>query len=126
MADSALPTTSARTDLPVFEPPPKAGAISGVPTVENAAGLPRSSVERRFFTYSEAGLIFGRSPRTIRLWVAEGHLRAAKLGRGRLIPLSEILRLSDGLGAPEPQKAATPASTDEYETEGDTHVYKNI
>jgi hypothetical protein len=66
-------------------------------------------LKRQFFSYHEAGLIFGRSARTIRLWVLQGHLRANRMGRARQIPLAEILRLSEGAQTPVAIDSATHA-----------------
>jgi hypothetical protein len=48
----------------------------------------------RFYCYHEAALIFGKSPRTIRLWVKNGRLKAIKIDRIRLIPDTEIIRMT--------------------------------
>jgi excisionase family DNA binding protein len=66
------------------------------PTVVSSADRPavKPSAEPLFLTYAQVARIFGRSPRTVRLWVASGRLHAIRIGRARLIPRAEIERLA--------------------------------
>lgn len=81
-----------------------AAAFDQIEAAANALGP-----VKKFLTYAEAGRIFGRSPRTVRLWVASGHLRAIRIGRARLIPLAEIERLALG-DAPAVPASDAPAA----------------
>ncbi len=50
----------------------------------------------RFYPYAEVAKMFGRSTRTVRLWVASGRLKAIKIGAAPFIPDAEIQRLQRG------------------------------
>lgn len=51
---------------------------------------------QRFFTLSEAGKIFRKTPRTMRWWADTGRIRTVKIGTTRFITEAEIQRLQAG------------------------------
>ena len=51
---------------------------------------------QRFFTLSQAGKIFGKTPRTMRWWADTGRVRTVKIGVARFITETEIERLQRG------------------------------
>ena len=51
---------------------------------------------RRFFSLSEAGKIFGKTPRTMRWWADTGRIRTVKIGPSRFVTEAEIQRLQGG------------------------------
>ncbi|NNM57538.1 MAG: helix-turn-helix domain-containing protein [Acidocella sp.] len=51
---------------------------------------------QRFFTLSQAGKIFGKTPRTMRWWADTGRVRTVKIGAARFITEAEIERLQRG------------------------------
>ncbi|WBO60408.1 MULTISPECIES: helix-turn-helix domain-containing protein [unclassified Acidocella] len=71
------------------------------PDDSTITAMPAAMPAAQYLTYAEAARIFGRSPRTIRYWVAQGHLRAIRIGHARLIPFSEIQRLGNAPALPE-------------------------
>ena len=48
-----------------------------------------------FFTLSQAGKIFGKKPRTMRLWADTGRIRTIEIGRSRHVTKAEIQRLQN-------------------------------
>jgi hypothetical protein len=106
------PPSSARLTLWTSDSPEDPNEDVGI-TPQEADDHDRAALSiplnRRFYSYHEAGLIFGRSARTIRWWVRLGHLDANRMGRARLIPLAEILRLSEGAQTPVTTNSATHA-----------------
>jgi excisionase family DNA binding protein len=65
----------------------------------------------QFFSYAQTAEIFGKSPRTIRLWVKLGHLNATRIGGARLISEAEIRRLAGGT-APAATDVTTPSTSE--------------
>jgi excisionase family DNA binding protein len=59
-------------------------------------GAHEQPVPPRFYPYAEVAKMFGRSTRTVRLWVASGRLKAIKIGAAPFIPDTEIQRLLTG------------------------------
>jgi hypothetical protein len=51
---------------------------------------------QRFFNLSQAGKIFGKTPRTMRWWADTGRVRTIKIGASRFITEAEIQRLLTG------------------------------
>src|SRR5687767_11634450 len=68
--------------------PHTTSAAHVVPTPSHAPRPP----ERLTFSYGEAARAAGLSPRTIWAACASGDLRAARIGRRRLIPRDELVR----------------------------------
>lgn len=60
-----------------------------------AAASPTASPQRLALSYGEAARAVGCSPRTIWSACASGDLRAARVGRRRLIPVAELRRWLD-------------------------------
>jgi excisionase family DNA binding protein len=44
----------------------------------------------RMFSIAEIAEMFGRAPRTIRSWIADGRLQAVKIGHAVFIPQAQI------------------------------------
>jgi excisionase family DNA binding protein len=67
----------------------------------------------QFFSYAQTAEIFGKSPRTIRLWVKLGHLNATRIGGARLISEAEIRRLAGGTAPAATDVTTTSTSSSE-------------
>ena len=64
----------------------------------------------RFMPIAEAAALFGRSPRTIRWWLAERRLPFITIGKAKFIPRAAIGRLMDGSGEESGTEAETGSS----------------
>jgi excisionase family DNA binding protein len=51
-----------------------------------------------FLSFAQVAAMFGRSPRTVRWWVASGRLPHIKIGGAKFIPRAAIDRLIGGFG----------------------------
>ena len=61
----------------------------------------------RMFTMAEIAEMFGRAPRTIRSWIADGRLQAVKVGNAVFVPQAQIDTL---LSTPNTPKQRSPKS----------------
>jgi excisionase family DNA binding protein len=61
----------------------------------------------------EAGEMLSIAPRTIRAWIKSGRIRAVRLGRRVLVPVSELHRLIQDR-PPEPANDDSPGYIDPY------------
>ena len=71
---------------------------------------------RQVFSIAEVAELFGRSPRTIRDWIARGLLRPVRVGRSVFILKAHVDALLTGSRVTEhdPNAAADPESSQGY------------
>jgi excisionase family DNA binding protein len=63
-----------------------------------AAGrVPARPDPRMFMSIAEVAALFGRAPRTVRWWLAEGRLPVVRVGRAKFIPRAAVERLVGGM-----------------------------
>jgi excisionase family DNA binding protein len=90
--------------------------------------MPRSSTDpqhlgQQVLSTADVAEVFGRSPRTIRDWVARGLLQPVRVGRSVFIPKVQVDALLTGLPVTE-QDPSTAA--DQAPSQGDTTNSKSI
>ena len=93
-------STRVQETLPDAEGSPPAGDAQDASWVKgscDAAGVAAVMARpkpTRFYSLAEVGEMFGRAPRTIRHWIAQGHLKRTKVGNAMFISEHDI----DALG----------------------------
>jgi excisionase family DNA binding protein len=66
------------------------------PTDPPAAAVEATALPRlRLLSIAEVADIFGRSPRTVRLWLKQGRLPIVRIGRAPFVPETAIDRLTE-------------------------------
>lgn len=87
--------SAASPDLSGLEPLHRPTVANGADLLTDAEQAPASSLPAtrelpQLLTVAEFGDVFGRSPRTIRSWIARGLIRRVKVGNSVFIPITEI------------------------------------
>lgn len=67
----------------------------------------------RMYSITEIAEMFGRAPRTIRSWIADGRLGAIKVGNAVFIPEAEIDALLSPVSTSNKRARTDPDSADE-------------
>ena len=104
-ADRLAGSTNFPGTSPTSERPPPAEGVQGPswmdgPVPADVATVMVKPKPPHFYTMAEVAEMFGRKPRTIRHWIAQGHLKRTKVGNAVFISEHEIDALAASAEAP--------------------------